>query len=101
MNDNVMNPPEGRTRLRAGLYVLTVRGPDGLVLDLGIALERRAEVGGTYEDTAVAEICLCLAAASESLLVVLATAEGVMGVQPAAATTEPAEAGTTNGGRRL
>ncbi len=99
--------PEWRTRLRPGLYVVTVRGPEGLLLlDLGVALERRAEMGGTYEDTAVPEIRLCLAAASESLLV-LATAEGIMGAQragnhglEAAATTEPAEAGTTNVGGR-
>lgn len=96
--------PEWRTRLRPGLYVVTVRGPEGLLLDLGVALERRAEMGGTYEDTAVPEIRLCLAAASESVLTVLATAEGIMGAQRAgnhglvaAATTEPAQAGTTNG----
>lgn len=48
--------PDGITRLMPGLYTVVIRGPKGMLLDMGISLENRGVVDGTIEDAHLQEL---------------------------------------------
>jgi hypothetical protein len=56
MNSEPLPPPEGRTSLESGNYVLSISGPKGLILSVTIDIAKRGVLGGQFEDTALKEI---------------------------------------------